>query len=193
MQSSNASSHFSAVRQMLIRHGLYAGLAAACGCLVIGGLAWANGASAAGFALATVGIGVAAGWCITWAIYLVTVARPLGRLTEATTALAETDTEALSDALAALAEGDLTRKVEMRAAPIAISATAEVARLGDNIGRIMARLGESAIQLNSMSDEPCRRLFYVGVTRAKQRLDLLRCKFRVMRGKPMPRTPCRAP
>ncbi|MBX3188153.1 MAG: UvrD-helicase domain-containing protein [Labilithrix sp.] len=36
-----------------------------------------------------------------------------------------------------------------------------------------------------------RRLFYVGVTRARQRLDLMRCKFRVMRGKPVPRTPCR--
>ena len=36
-----------------------------------------------------------------------------------------------------------------------------------------------------------RRLFYVGVTRAKHHLELLRCKHRVMRGKPMPRTPCR--
>jgi superfamily I DNA/RNA helicase len=36
-----------------------------------------------------------------------------------------------------------------------------------------------------------RRLFYVGVTRARERLELLRCKHRVMRGKPMPRTPCR--
>lgn len=36
-----------------------------------------------------------------------------------------------------------------------------------------------------------RRLFYVGVTRARQHLTLLRCKHRVMRGKPAPRTPCR--
>lgn len=36
-----------------------------------------------------------------------------------------------------------------------------------------------------------RRLFYVGVTRARERLELLRCKHRVMRGKPVPRTPCR--
>ncbi len=36
-----------------------------------------------------------------------------------------------------------------------------------------------------------RRLFYVGVTRARKRLDITRCKFRMMRGKPMPRTPCR--
>jgi DNA helicase-2/ATP-dependent DNA helicase PcrA len=36
-----------------------------------------------------------------------------------------------------------------------------------------------------------RRLFYVGVTRAKLHLELLRCKHRLMRGKPVPRTPCR--
>ena len=43
----------------------------------------------------------------------------------------------------------------------------------------------------SQDIEEERRLFYVGVTRAKQRLELLRCKHRVQRGKPMPRTPCR--
>jgi superfamily I DNA/RNA helicase len=36
-----------------------------------------------------------------------------------------------------------------------------------------------------------RRLFYVGITRARKRLELLRCKHRVVRGKPVPRTPCR--
>jgi DNA helicase-2/ATP-dependent DNA helicase PcrA len=36
-----------------------------------------------------------------------------------------------------------------------------------------------------------RRLFYVGATRAKERLTLLRCKARVLRGRPAPRTPSR--
>jgi len=36
-----------------------------------------------------------------------------------------------------------------------------------------------------------RRLFYVGVTRAKERLVLLRSRARMMRGKPVPRTPSR--
>jgi DNA helicase-2/ATP-dependent DNA helicase PcrA len=36
-----------------------------------------------------------------------------------------------------------------------------------------------------------RRLFYVGVTRAKKRLTLSRAKARVVRGKPTPRTPSR--
>ena len=41
------------------------------------------------------------------------------------------------------------------------------------------------------SIEEERRLFYVGVTRARERLVLSRCKARVMRGKPAPRTPSR--
>ena len=36
-----------------------------------------------------------------------------------------------------------------------------------------------------------RRLFYVGVTRARERLTLSRAKARVVRGKPVPRTPSR--
>ena len=36
-----------------------------------------------------------------------------------------------------------------------------------------------------------RRLFYVGVTRARERLYLSRAKTRMARGKPMPRTPSR--
>jgi superfamily I DNA/RNA helicase len=36
-----------------------------------------------------------------------------------------------------------------------------------------------------------RRLFYVGVTRARERLVLSRANFRVLRGKPSPRTPSR--
>jgi superfamily I DNA/RNA helicase len=44
---------------------------------------------------------------------------------------------------------------------------------------------------NPQDIEEERRLFYVGVTRARQRLELLRCKHRVTRGKPVPRTPCR--
>mgnify|MGYP000423837502 CR=1 FL=1 len=36
-----------------------------------------------------------------------------------------------------------------------------------------------------------RRLFYVGITRAKERLTISRCRNRAMRGKLAPRTPCR--
>ena len=36
-----------------------------------------------------------------------------------------------------------------------------------------------------------RRLFYVGITRAREQLTMLKCAHRVMRGKPMARTPSR--
>ncbi|MGZ6315575.1 MAG: methyl-accepting chemotaxis protein, partial [Candidatus Limnocylindrales bacterium] len=99
---------------------------------------------------------------VTWAIYVITVSRPLARLAQATEALAGTDAAALSDVLAAVAEGDLTRRLELRAKPEAVTGTAEVTRLGEGIGEIIARLGESASSLNSTTDEACQRLFYVG-------------------------------
>ncbi|MGZ6268602.1 MAG: methyl-accepting chemotaxis protein, partial [Candidatus Limnocylindrales bacterium] len=93
---------------------------------------------------------------------VITVSRPLARLAQATEALAGTDAAALSDVLAAVAEGDLTRRLRLRTKPVAVSGTAEVSRLGEGIGEIIARLGESASSLNSTTDEVCRRLFYVG-------------------------------
>lgn len=41
------------------------------------------------------------------------------------------------------------------------------------------------------ADVRLRRRAFDVLTRARQRLELLRCKHRVMRGKPVPRTPCR--
>ena len=48
-----------------------------------------------------------------------------------------------------------------------------------------------AIDTHSADIEEERRLFYVGVTRARERLILSRAKSRVLRGKPTPRTPSR--
>ncbi len=104
MQPSNALSHLAAWRSAFVRRGVFAGLGLALALLAAGGLALASGAAIAP-ALVTLGLGVAIGWVVTAAIYMLTVARPLGRLTQATIALAETDTAALSDALGALADG----------------------------------------------------------------------------------------
>ncbi|RYE92143.1 MAG: ATP-dependent DNA helicase, partial [Myxococcales bacterium] len=49
-------------------------------------------------------------------------------------------------------------------------------------------------KINATSDQDIeeeRRLFYVGVTRARDKLYLTRCKYRSSRGKPAPRTPSR--
>ncbi len=52
--------------------------------------------------------------------------------------------------------------------------------------------GEAAQELGLTSDiEEERRLFYVGITRAREELALSRCQARAMRGKAAPRTPSR--
>ena len=48
-----------------------------------------------------------------------------------------------------------------------------------------------ATDVMSQDIEEERRLFYVGVTRAKESLVLTRCRARILRGKPAPRTPSR--
>jgi hypothetical protein len=123
MQSNDAPTPLLVLRRVVVRRGVFAGLGLALASTAIGGIAFASGNAAMGYAAVTLGFGMAMGWGVTWAIYVFTVARPLARLTKATVALAETDTAALSDALAAMAEGDLTRKLEMKVTPIAISAS----------------------------------------------------------------------
>ncbi len=52
-------------------------------------------------------------------------------------------------------------------------------------------LEAKATDATSQDIEEERRLFYVGVTRARKRLIMSRAKYRLQRGKPMPRTPSR--
>jgi methyl-accepting chemotaxis protein len=149
------------LRQALVHRGLFS-LVLSCLAFAVAGLAIVAGLSTLAFAVATVGLGIAVGWAVTWAVYVLTVARPLARLQAETIELADTDTSALSDALAAVTEGDLTRRVEISPRPIALVASREVTSLAEGISRIRSRLSESAAQLNSVTDEACNRLFYLG-------------------------------
>ncbi len=162
MESSNDLARVTVWRPLRARWGIYFGLGLAVVCAAVSGVALLVGWAVADSPVVVLSIGLAVGWGVTWAIYVITVSRPLARLAQATEALAGTDAAALSDVLAAVAEGDLTRRVELRARPEAVTGTAEVTRLGEGIGEIMARLGESASSLNSTTDEACQRLFYVG-------------------------------
>ena len=94
MQTSSNPSRLVALRAVLVRRAMFAGLGTAVALLAVAGAAFAAGAPFAS-ALLTLGLGVATGWAVTVAVYLFTVARPLGRLTEATVALAATDTAAV--------------------------------------------------------------------------------------------------
>ncbi len=162
MQSSRVLLQLTARRPQLARRGIFAGLGLALLCGAIGGFALFAGSTSVGGSFALVGLGIGLGWAMTWAMYLITVSRPLARLAEATETLAGTDAAALSDVLAAVAEGDLTRRLELRVKPVVSAGTSEVNRLGEGISQIIARLGESAASLNSTTDEVCQRLFYVG-------------------------------
>ncbi len=161
MQSSILS-QLIARKPALVRWGIFVGLGLAVVCAAVGGLTFAVGSSWAGSSVAILGMGIGVGWGVTFAIYLFTVSRPLAQLAQATEALAGTDAAALSDVLAAIAEGDLTRRLELRARPADVVGTTEVNRLSEGVGEIIARLGESASSLNSTTHEACQRLFYVG-------------------------------
>jgi len=149
------------LRRLVASQGVFASLGLAAVLLVAGAFGTQAGISA-GPAILAIGMGVAVGWAVTWVIYLFTVARPLARLTEVAMVVSGTDAPAMSDALTALAQGDLTRRLHMRAQPIELNATAEAMRLGDGISDIIARLRDGAAQMNSVTDEVCNRLFYVG-------------------------------
>ena len=162
MQIDRVRSRLAARRPLLVRCGIFAGLGLAILCAALGCFALYAGSPSAGSSFFIVAGGIAVGWALTWAMYLFTVSRPLARLAQATEALAATDAGALSDVLAAVAEGDLTRRLELRVKPAVVSGTSEVNRLGAGVSEIIARLGESASSLNSTTDEVCQRLFYVG-------------------------------
>jgi methyl-accepting chemotaxis protein len=162
MEGDNLVSRLIAWRPLFVRWGIYLGLALALVCVALAGIAFVVGSAATASPVVVLALGLAVGWAVTWVVYLFSVSRPLARLAEATEEIAGTDAAALSDVLAAVAEGDLTRRLELRTKPVAVTGTAEVTRLGEGIGEIIARLGESAASLNSTTDEACQRLFYVG-------------------------------
>jgi methyl-accepting chemotaxis protein len=162
MQSGTIQSRLSALRPLLVRWGIHAGLGLALLCVAVSCVAFVAGWGEAAHAMIHLGVGLAIGWTATWAVYEFTVSRPLARLARATETLAGTDAAALSDVLAAVAEGDLTRRVELCTTPAGVTGTAEVSRLGEGIDEIIARLGESASSLNSTTNEACQRLLYVG-------------------------------
>ncbi len=154
----------SAAGPLLLRGVTYAGLGLGLLCISVWVIATLAGASVAGSAPAILGLGMAAGWAVTLGIVRLTMSRPLARITIATEALASEDAAAFADMLSSVAQGDLTSRLEPRTRAIALDSTcaAEVSHLGEVVNEIAARLAEGAEQLNSVTDEACRRLFYVG-------------------------------
>jgi len=121
-------------------------------------------AAAATLGLVVVGAGVGAGFASAALLVRARLSfrRPLDRLAEVTRTLATSDTVAFADTLRAMAQGDLTRHLELRAEAIEVSGAPEVARVVEQLNAVVGRLAESAREFNTVTDEPCQRLCYVG-------------------------------
>lgn len=91
-----------------------------------------------------------------------TITRPLAQLTAEGEILSSRDSLAFSDALAALAQGNLTSKITLHSQPVSESASSDVNKLIEVFNTTIINLQETAKDYNSVTDEPCKRLFYVG-------------------------------
>jgi methyl-accepting chemotaxis protein len=159
------SMHLSfSVRRSLLRRSIHAGLALGILSLALGAVAGFGGAGAGLGGAPVFGLGILIGWGVTFAVVRWTVSRPLARIAASTEALADQDAAALSDGLLAVAQGDLTNRLEPRAHRVTLppATSPQVERLGEAVNVITARLADGAAQLNNVTDEGCRRLFYVG-------------------------------
>ena len=109
---------------------------------------------------AVVGIGI--GWGLSRWWVRRTLNRPLEQLISLGGATLVQDSLALTDALVALGQGDLTTRVKLASHPVSLSGSPELNRLKNLFNTILFSLQGSANEFNVLTDEPCQRLFYVG-------------------------------
>ena len=139
----------------------YARIAIAAIVAAIGAVLALTGGSA-GFLVAILAVGLALGWLVDMVVERRTVVAPIAALTQVTQTLADSQAAALNDAVVSITQGDLTARVDASSMSVAVAGPRDVMRLGTALDRISSILADSAVQLNSMTDEACDRLFYVG-------------------------------
>jgi methyl-accepting chemotaxis protein len=149
---------------VLVGHSLEAPALLGLAGVGLGALFVATGQGALGGLALPLAVGIAIGGGSCWLAVRATVSRPLAEITSATQSLAAEDATALAEMLAGIAEGDLTNRLEIKTTSISVPATSstQVRSLGLALNSIASRLAEGGAQLNTVTDEPCRRLFYVG-------------------------------
>jgi methyl-accepting chemotaxis protein len=122
-----------------------------------------SGETALGNAVFLLGAGSGFGWGIGWLTTNESLTKPLHQLLASAEALIAKDNLALTDALAALAQGNLTAHAALDMQTLsATGAGEEVGRLAGVLNTMIAHLKDSAREFNNVTDEPCQRLFYVG-------------------------------
>jgi diguanylate cyclase (GGDEF)-like protein len=89
-------------------------------------------------------------------------AAPLTSMATSLEMLAARDVLALVDEFANLAQGEKPRMIEVHATPIPLPSDPHLRRVAEALNGTIARLEVGARQFQAASEEPCRRLFYVG-------------------------------
>jgi diguanylate cyclase (GGDEF)-like protein len=129
--------------------------------LAVGAGLWMDGLrTAAVLVAASAGIGL--GWAISSAVYRRTVSGPLAQIADSIETLAALDVLGLVDELAQLAEGERASRLEVHASPVPLPSNRSVRRVAVALNTTISRLQTGAHQFWAASEEPCRRLFYVG-------------------------------
>ncbi len=85
----------------------------------------------------------------------------LAQLVTMGSSLAEKDMPTMASALTALTQGDLTRRMAITAQPLDLDQY-RLSLLPQALNAMLANLQECARSYNWITDEPCKRLFYVG-------------------------------
>lgn len=130
--------------------------------LLSAGIAFASGNTKLASAILFLGVGCGIGWVITWWFTRQSLTKPLTVLAAVGEELVIKNSLVLSDALTALAQGNLTTHASMDVRPIASTGSPEVAHIASIFNTIINSLQDSASEFNTVTDEPCQRLFYVG-------------------------------
>ena len=130
--------------------------------LIFGFLAYLTGGLKLANAAFLIGAGTGLGWFVTWLFTRQNITKPLADLVNTSEALITKDSLALTDALAALAQGNLTAHVTLNTRPLALNSSHEVNQMTRVLNTVITQLQSSAKEYNTVTDEPCHRLFYVG-------------------------------
>jgi methyl-accepting chemotaxis protein len=109
-----------------------------------------------------IGAGSSLGWGVTWVFTRKTITKPLNHLLSAAEELITKDCLALTDSLTALAQGNLTARANLDTQALALAGSGEISQLATVFNTVITHLKNSAREFNSVTDEPCQRLFYVG-------------------------------
>lgn len=87
---------------------------------------------------------------------------PIAKLAANIKAFADKDVNSVSKAITELAQGNLTTNIKLTAEDESAALDGNIGALVDGLNSIIGSLRTAAKEFNNSTDEPCKRLFYVG-------------------------------